>query len=122
MTKAIIGIGVGLALMGIQITGRFAFDTQNTLQALWVILAFSAWPVIGWGSFHFAKARGYAGGAGGGLFMLALLFYVFLVHGTRNPYVYALGTFFVAAFPVAVLLALPRKNIRPSQSRRNKRY
>jgi hypothetical protein len=121
MTKVILGISIGLALMGVSITGRFFFDPQNTHQAIWVTLAFSSWPAIGWGSFHFARWRGYAGAAGGGLFILALPFFVFLVHGTHSPYAYALGTIFVAAFPVAVLLALPRKDGRPPGSKWNKK-
>lgn len=123
--KAILGIGGGLALTSAAQAGSYVFDPQNRLIALWVILALFTWPVMGFGEYHFARHRGYNGAAGVGLLLVASVFSMFLilllgVHATRKPFVFLLIHLFVAAFPIAVLLALPRKNFYPNKMKNRK--
>jgi len=124
--KAILGIGAGLALTAVAQTGSYVFDPQDRLLALWVILALLSWPVMSFGEYHFARHRGYNGAAGVGLLLVAIILSMFLilllgVHATRKPFVFLLIHFFDAAFPVAVLLALPGKNFYSHKMKGRKR-
>ncbi len=118
MIKAILGIGGGLALAGIAITCGPFFDPRHHLAGLWLVLSLLAWPVAAWGEQHFAKVRGYNAAMGCGLFALALPIYIFLVHRSHKPLVYAVGFAFAVSLPVVVLLALPEKNRRARRYRK----
>ena len=109
MTKAIIGIGSGLVLTGIAVTGLYFLDPLQKLLPVWVITSLLSWPMLGWGEGQFAKYRGYSGAAGYGLTGLGFLIELFLVARNRNPWAYAVGFLFVASLPIVVLLALPQK-------------
>jgi hypothetical protein len=119
LTKAIIGIGGGLILATIAATGMY-LDSQWHFPFLWFPIILLAWPCVAWGSFHFARYRGYEGAAGCGLFALGMPIYLFLVHRSHKTLVYVLGFAFVAALPLAVLLALPQKAKRPGRYKRRK--
>jgi hypothetical protein len=126
MLKVILGIGGGLMLTAAAQIGRFGFDPQGKLQALWIILALLSKPAMGFGVYHFARHRGYSGGAGVGLFICALIFSMFLIllfgiRGGHMPFVFISLDLFDAGFPVAVLLALPRKNFGPRRIKNRKR-
>jgi hypothetical protein len=120
MKKAIIGIGAGLVLSGIAITGIYFLDRPKKYVALWIILSLLSWPILGWGAGHFAKYRGYTGAVGCSLTGLAFFIELFIVFRTHSPWVSALGVLFVASFPIAVILALPRKPTRSSRNRPKK--
>jgi hypothetical protein len=121
MIKVILGLAIGLLLNYGAMVGHHGFDPKSKLRALWIILTLCSWPFMGWGAYHFAIFRGYAGSVGASLaFLAAVMFsvmYGILFHRHFMPLaVHIILAAFVAAFPIAVLLAMPDKG-RRSRSR-----
>ena len=109
MTKTIIGIGTGMALSAIAITGIYFLDLRHEHPALWTILSLLSWVALAWGVSNFAKYRGYAGSVGCGLAAVGLFIELFIVFRAYNPWAYAVGFLFVTLLPLSVILALPNK-------------
>jgi apolipoprotein N-acyltransferase len=126
MLKVILGFGLGLFLSIFAQAGRYVFDPKGHFPALWTILELLSKPVMGYGAWHFAKQRGYTGGAGVGLFVVAVIVALVLILSFgpprgQLPFVFVFFDLFYVGFPVAVLLALPRKNFKPKRAKSRSR-
>lgn len=105
--RAIVGIGAGLLFAGVAAAGPYVVQVPDW-KDYWAVLVAPSLVLAVWGCSHFARQKGYPGGAAFGLFAFALAVAAFAgLH--KSPLNVGSIFVFVNILPPVVLLTLPRK-------------
>jgi hypothetical protein len=114
--KAVLLLTFGAAVATIP-TVAFFLDTERTYGWVWILLWLATIPSVGWGAWHLALARGYAGPAGCTISIVGYCIGGLIGAASFDPVAVAIGSLFIVALPTLVLLTLPNKT--PHSHRRH---